>query len=513
MARIDDCLSVVGGHLTIEGCDAVDLVARFGSPLFVVSEDQVRRNVRRFQAAFTSGWKHGPVTVMPAAKANWARAVLRIFAAEGCGADVYSSGELSAALLAGIPAESISLNGVPKEPLDVRRAIELGVRLTLDDLGELELVERYVRELGQRAKVRLRVRPTLNFSASTDMASEGLVPVDVATLIYKGGLPLADVIGAARRLVQNPLVDLVGLHQHHGRHDPSTSFWEAQMRAFAEAVAEVQSAVPGFTLRELDIGGGFAMPRDPHNAATHYGDPAQLASLYGLSKALTAVGPKARLSLLAKLAEVLVEAGPNGTPAPTIEAYAQVATTTLSNELRRRGVPLHGVALQLEPGRGLLGDTGVHLSTVRAVKRSTEPLKWNVIVLDTTEFFFTGGRIEHHLHDFRIANKVDAPAEEKADVCGRSCYGDRLLPAVRVPHVVPGDLFAFLDTGAYQEASCSNFNALPRPAMVLVTGDRAALIRRRETEDDVFARDLVPEHLSAEPTAAEESALNADAPV
>jgi diaminopimelate decarboxylase len=496
MARIDDCLSTAGGHLWIEGCDAVDLVQKFGSPLFVVSEDQLRRNARRFVQAFGHGWRHGPVTVMPAAKANWSRAALRVLADEGCGADVYSAGELSACLDAGIPPERISVNGVPKDPDHVRRTLTVGARLTIDDVGEVDLIERLVRELGVRATVRLRVRPTLRFSDASDFVAEGLVPTDLAALTYKGGLPLPDVIAAGRRLLANPSVDLVGLHQHHGRHHASTRFWEAQMRSFADVIAEVSRALGGWLPRELDIGGGFAIPRDPHNAATHYGDPAQLTALYGLSKALQPFGQKARLAVLSRLAESLVEMAPNATPAPTIEEYAAVATGTLGEALDRHGIPTGGVALHLEPGRALHGDAGVHLATVRAVKRMTDPLRWNVAVLDTTEFWFTGGRYEHHLHDFRVASKVDAPAEEKADICGRSCYGDRILPTVRVPRLEPGDVFAFLDTGAYQEASCSNFNALPRPAMVLVTGDRAAVIRRRETEADVFARDEVPAHLS-----------------
>src|SRR5262245_51171186 len=163
MGRIDDCLSTAGGHLKIEGCDAVALLERFGSPLFVVSEDQLRRNARRFATAFGAGWPHGPVTVMPAAKANWARAVLRVLAEEGCGADVYSGGELSACLAAGIPAEKISVNGVPKDPDHVKRSIEAGARLTIDDIGEVELIERFARQLGRRATVRIRVRPTLDF--------------------------------------------------------------------------------------------------------------------------------------------------------------------------------------------------------------------------------------------------------------------------------------------------------------------------------------------------------------
>ena len=95
--RLDDCLSIREGRLFVEGCDAVELVGRFGSPLFVLSEDQLRRNLRRFREAFQRGWPHGTVQVLPAAKANWLRAALRIVASEGAGCAVYSPGELSAA--------------------------------------------------------------------------------------------------------------------------------------------------------------------------------------------------------------------------------------------------------------------------------------------------------------------------------------------------------------------------------------------------------------------------------
>ncbi len=94
---LDDCLSTRDGRLFIEELDTVELVREFGSPIFVLSEDQIRRNVRRFQDAFTAGWSDGPVKVMPAAKANWISAVQRILADEGCGCDIYSSGELTIA--------------------------------------------------------------------------------------------------------------------------------------------------------------------------------------------------------------------------------------------------------------------------------------------------------------------------------------------------------------------------------------------------------------------------------
>jgi diaminopimelate decarboxylase len=252
----------------------------------------------------------------------------------------------------------------------------------------------------------------------------------------------------------------------------------------------------GFQPREIDIGGGFAIPRDPFNAVTDYSEPLQLGALFTASRGLRLLGSQVRYQVLSKLIDTIVTK-PNQTPAPSIEEYADVCTRTLRQELPRHGIDTRGLMLQLEPGRSVHGDAGIHLATVKNIKRITSPIRWNIVVVDTTEFWFTGGRYEHHLHDYLFANKVDAPMVDKADIIGRSCYGDRLMPTVPIPSVVPGDILALLDTGAYQEVSMSNFNAMPRPATILVTGDHASVIRRRETEDDVFRRDVVPEHLYA----------------
>jgi len=493
--RIDDCLSKRGGHLFMEECDTVELVQQFGSPLFVLSENQIRRNVRRFQKAFQDGWPDGPVRVLPAAKANWIPAAQRILADEGCGCDIYSSGELSVALGAGFPRELISVNGVPKDEEHIYRCVREGVRITIDSLEEVEVIEKAASEMGRVAHVRLRLKPPVSgFIDHSDFVAEGLVPTDIAAMAYKGGLGFDDVVALGRRILEMENVELVGIHQHHGRHHRSTRYWEEQMRAFAREVGRVSQALGGFQPQELDIGGGFAIPRDPFNAVTHYGEPLQLGALYAVSKGAKLLGAAARYKVMARLIDTIVTR-PNQTPAPSVEQYAEACTRTLRQELPKHGIETKGLMLQLEPGRAMHGNAGIHLTTVRNLKRLETPIRWRLVVVDTTEFWFTGGRYEHHLHDYLFANKVDAPLVDKADIIGRSCYGDRLMPTVPIPEVEVGDILAVLDTGAYQEVSMSNFNAMPRPATVLVTGDRVAVIRRRETQEDVFRRDVIPEHL------------------
>lgn len=494
--RIDDCLSTREDRLFIEECDALDLLRQFESPLFVFSEDQLRRNARRFRQAFQAGWPDAEVVVMPAAKANWLLAIQRILADEGCGCDIYSAGELTAALDAGIEPGRISVNGVPKDAEHIRRSIAAGCRITVDSLEEVDLIEAAAAQSSQPALVRLRLKPVLaDFIRHSDFVAEGLAPTDIAALAYKGGLTFEQVMAIGPRLLQAPNVVLVGFHQHHGRHKRTTRYWEAQMTAYAAEIGRVCRALGGYRPQEIDIGGGFAIPRDPFNAATNYSEPVQYAALHAISKALSLLGARPRYAVMARLVDTIT-GHPNRQPAPTIETYAEVCTRTLRRELPKHGIETRGLALQLEPGRALHGDAGIHLTTVKAIKRTTTPIRWNVIVVDTTEFWFTGGRYEHHLHHYLFANKTEAPMTGKADIIGRSCYGDRLLPAVPTPDVEIGDVLALLDTGAYQEVSMSNFNALPRPASVLVTGGRAALIRRRETEEDVFRRDVLPPHLA-----------------
>jgi diaminopimelate decarboxylase len=494
--RIDDCLSNRNGVLFIEDIASSDLVERFGSPLFVFSEDQVRRNVRRFRDAFEKGWTAGPVKVMPAAKANWLFAIQRVLADEGCGADIYSAGELDVALRAGVEPRFISVDGVPKDKEHIRRTIEVGARLTIDSLRDVAFLEELAPALSKTAYVRLRIRPAISeFVKKSDFSPNGMAPTDLVALVYKGGLSIDEAIEAGKRVMRLPNVEIVGFHAHHGRHHRSTLYWEAQMHAYARDLGRVCDALGGFRPQEISIGGGFAIPRDPHNAATDYSEPFLLGSLHLLSLGLKYLGAKVRYRVIDKLL-TLIEGHPNTIPAPSIEEYGAATTVALLQALPKHGIDPTGVMLQLEPGRAIHGDAGVHLTTVQATKKMTSPIKWNLVTIDTSEFWMTGGRFEHHLHDHCVANRLNAPPAMKADVVGRSCYGDRLLGAVRIPEVEIGDLFAFLDTGAYQEVSASNFNAMPRPAAVLVTGDRAAVIRRAENLDDVFRRDELPEHLA-----------------
>jgi len=172
-----DALSIRDGHLFIEELDAADLVERFGSPIFVFSETQLRTNLRRIRTAFAEGWPDGPVDVLPAFKANPMLATRHILSEEGAGADIYSPEELDGVLQTGVDPELVSVNGGGKPREHLRRCIDAGVRITVEDIHEIDRIQEVAAELGTTAKIRFRVKsivPNLwrrtDFSQATDIA-------------------------------------------------------------------------------------------------------------------------------------------------------------------------------------------------------------------------------------------------------------------------------------------------------------------------------------------------------
>jgi diaminopimelate decarboxylase len=183
---------------------------------------------------------------------------------------------------------------------------------------------------------------------------------------------------------------------------------------------------------------------------------------------------------------------------PTPESYAREITAGLREAAAEHGLSLEGVTLEIEPGRGLFSQAGVHLATVVRLKSQQRPFQHQWVELDTTECHF--GNSEASRWNVLLANRSGG-SSIKADIVGCSCNLDRMVADAVLPEPRVGDTIAFLDAGAYQEATASNFNALVRPATVLVTGDRAEVIRSRESLESVLARDIVPTHLGALPDA------------
>ena len=455
--RLDECLSIRDGELFIEDCPALRLARRFGTPLHVVSEDQLRRNVRRLESAFASRWP-GQLLLLPSIKANASLALRRILTDEGTGCDVFGPGELEAALRTGTAPERISLNGPMKDDALLERAVREDVRITLDSRAELERAAAAAARLAKTARIRLRFRPDLaGFDGPSEMSAEGASIRD-AIQRYKAGIPTEDLLSIDAAEIANAHLDLTGIHFHLGRHTADPAVWSAAVDALCALLRELRGRWGGWVPRELDVGGGFPAPRDPFGR------------------------------LLPQRANAPAQA-------PPVEAYADAVCRPLVAGLQGLDVDPATVRLELEPGRSLYADAGIHLATVGNVKRQSQPVALTWVETDSSDSYLPDVNLEHNRWRCLSVADPEADATFTADVTGRTCALDVIVPDAQLPPVETGAVLAFLDTGAYQDAAATNFNALPRPGTVLVTGNRVELIRRHETLDDVFGRDLIPEHL------------------
>lgn len=491
----DQCLSERNGRLYIEEYDTTELVNTFGSPLFVMSEQQLRDNYRHYLRAFRQHWPNGMVDILPANKANWNTAVRTILSQEGAGADIYSEGELHSALACQVQPDRISVNGGGKSDAMLRRCIEAGVRITVEDIDEPERINRIAAALNKKAYIRFRVKPDFpNLWKKTDFATES-TSIDMGIQLYKSGIPAQYLEQLGKDVLNMKNVELTGLHFHGGRHHNSLWYWRGMMKRYAQLVVHLCKAWGGYQPQELDIGGGFATGRDPHSKLGVRADTVLTWFTYPLELALYALSVSGRYKVMSGMIEKALVKIPGTKRAPTIDEYAEAAVTSFRDTLIRGGLDISNVRLQVEPGRGFYGNTGIHLTSVKKFKRQTQPINMNWVLTDTTYFFMSGGVYEHNLHEFCVANKMNQPAKHIADVVGQSCYADRILPLVKVPDIEEGDVIALLDMGAYQEVSAANFNALPRPAVVLVNGDKADIIKVAETIDDVYRRDRIPQRL------------------
>ncbi len=448
-----------GGRLAVEGCLLAELAERYGTPLYVISEAALRERAREFQRCFGDAWPHGPVTLLPAVKANYAVALHRILAQEGCGADLFGAGELEVAVRAGIRPSLISLNGTAKDAATIRRAVEIGARITLDSVREVKLTREVARACGERANVRVRVRPLL----SSDAVSEpyaGMLQRE-AYGRYKPGIPRED-LDAAGAALQAPELNLCGVHMHFGRHTVDLDDFGHVIDRYVDAIAELRVRWGGWEPRTIDIGGGIS----------HHADPSCRAGI----------------------------AAPPERDFPTVAQYAQALCGRLAGGLERVGIDPAGRVLELEPGRALFGPAGIHLSRVISSKRQETPFPHAWMELDTSQTYLPDIALERSRYPIAIDDENPGEPRMPYDVVGVNCTSDVLAHGELLPALAPGALVAFGLTGAYQDAGASNFNVLPRAATVLVHGADSDVIRTRETIGDVLARDVVPAHLQSSAT-------------
>jgi diaminopimelate decarboxylase/catechol 2,3-dioxygenase-like lactoylglutathione lyase family enzyme len=445
-------IRIVDGRLMVEDQPASRLAARFGTPIYVHSEAQLRANVAEWRDALAESWRHGPTRVLASLKANPSVALRRILNAAGAGCDVFGAAELEIALHAGVDASQISVNGSTKSPQLIGRAISVGARLTVDSIDELAWAIEAAGERGGRPEVRVRLRPDLTDLTMVSEFTES-EPVGEVADAYKPGIPIDELIAALPGL-DISAIDLAGVHAHLGRHTSTVEPFRLHAERLAGLAARLGEALGGWRPRQIDLGGGFSFAGDPTGRG--------LRSL-------------------------------DDPPAPA--EYAAALAEGLERGLRRAGIDPAGIEVEIEPGRAIYGNSGLHLATVLNVKRQAAPVPRTWVGCDSSEVLLSDLSWEHSGWRPICADPVAGDPVE-VDVTGRSCGFDTISAAASLPSgIAAGDVIAFLATGAYEEALAGNFNSIPRPASVLVSGRDADLIRSPETARDVQRRDRVPGRL------------------
>ncbi len=246
--KLADHLVVKNGHLHIGGHDCCALAEKYGTPLYVTSEDRVCGQFRRYQRALFRHYKN--VQVLFAAKANGNLAVLRALAGLGAGADVFSSGELHLALEAGMPAERLLFNGSSKSPQDLVLAVQKGITVSVDSPDELRQLDAVAGAAGTAAKIAFRVNPAI------DVPTHPKIATGLAT--SKFGIPHKEIPAAYREALACANIQPVGLHCHIGSQildiEPFARATEVMVR-IAKELTDM-----GVNLEFIDLGGGLGIP-------------------------------------------------------------------------------------------------------------------------------------------------------------------------------------------------------------------------------------------------------------
>ncbi len=421
------------GELTLAGVPLVGIAQKYGTPLYLYDEDRVRERCRTYLGAVRCAFGERG-RVLYASKAACFSRLYAIMAEEGMGIDVVSVGEIHTALRAGYPLERAYFHSNNKTDVDIEYAISSGVGcFVVDNAEELYAIDRIARSANRRQRVLLRLTPGIDPHTYAAVAT-GKVDSKFGSAIETGQAD--EITDIALSL---PNVVLAGFHCHVGSQVFDSDVYLRAAEVMLDFVAHIYNT-RGFLAEELDIGGGYGV---------RY------------------VESQPEIDIAANIAEV----------GAFMKDYAA-----------RMGIELPTVAF--EPGRSIVADAGLTLYTVGTVKRI--PGYKSYVSVD-------GGMTDNPRYALYGSPYTILPVAselpedyERYSVVGRCCEsGDILQENVPLSREISrGDLLACLTTGAYHYSMASNYNRIPRPPVVMLSGGRDYLAVRRETPEDLISLDV-----------------------
>lgn len=423
-----------GDRLEIGGCDVVDLVQKFGSPLYILDEDTLRSTCQQYREAFARYYP-GESQVLYASKAWNCLAVCAIVTQEGLGIDVVSGGEIYTALQAGAHPNKLYFHGNNKSRDELKFAVESGCNIVVDNWHELKtLVELSANQDAQPVRVMLRLTPGIECHTHEYIRT--------GHLDSKFGFDPNQLDEVFAFLSQQSTLSCIGLHAHIG-----SQIFELQPHNDLGSVMAQwlsKAAQYGLPVKELNVGGGLGI------RYTESDDP------------------------------------------PSIDEWVKVVAEAVKAACEAEKIPFP--KLLSEPGRSLIGTACVTAYTIGSSK--TVPDIRTYITIDGGMSDNPRPITYQSVYRVVVANKMSAPMTETVTIAGKHCEsGDILVKQASLPVTQPGDVLVVMATGAYNYSMSSNYNRIARPAAVLVKDGDANIILQRETYQDLIRQDRLPERL------------------
>lgn len=429
---VSDCLGInAKGHLTIDGKDALELAGEYGTPLYAMSETQIRENCRKFRRSLEEHYS-GNGLALYASKAFCCKAICNIVREEGLGLDVVSGGELYTAQSVGFPAKRIYFHGNNKTPEELLEALRYGVgSIVVDNITELEILDQIAASLGKTADIMFRVKPGVD-AHTHDFIRTGQIDSKFGVALETG-----EAMEAVRRAAELGHIRLMGLHCHIGSQIFDIAPFEEAARVMLRFLSDVRRET-GMVLKRLNLGGGFGIKYTPEN------DPAGL------------------------------------------ETYMARVSGAVHEECGALDFPMPFILI--EPGRSIVGDAGITLYRVGSVK--TIPGVRTYLSVDGGMTDNPRYALYQARYEALIASRAGEAKTMEVTLAGRCCEsGDLIGEGMMLQPAVPGDIVAVLSTGAYNYSMASNYNRVPRPPVVMVRDGVPRVAVRRETLEDLVNHD------------------------
>ena len=420
------------GNLQIGNCDAINLVEEFGTPLYVVDEELVRNNCRIFKENFSMD--NIDSEVIYASKAFLNIAICKVIEDEGLSLDVVSGGELYTALKAKFPVKKIYMHGNNKTRAELSLAIDAGIgRIIVDNGKELELIEQVCEKFNKKAEVLLRVNPGI------DAHTHEYIQTSKNDSKFGESIFSEHIDELITKFKNSKTVNLKGFHCHIGSQIFEEESFFAGVSVMLKFVDKIKSNC-GFVTEELNLGGGFGV---------YYSNGDNPVDLNNCLKSM--------------LLQIKAEA---------------------------KELNLNVPKVMIEPGRAIIANAGTTLYEIGGTKETYGGRNY---------IFVDGGMTDNPrtaLYDAKyeavVANKVYFEDKGLYTIAGKCCEsGDVLIKDIELPKVKSEDILAVLSTGAYNYSMSSNYNRIPRPAVVFVKEGSSKLAVKRETYEDILRNDMV----------------------